>query len=138
MAKNIFTENTVLIPIAAVVITEILKLLITMVKKGTLTKDDFFATGGIPSGHSSFVSSISMTVLVLKGIHSIEFAISFVFSFLVIYDAIKLRAEAGKHATVLNSIIGKKLLNERLGHNIFEVLTGIFLGSGISLLILFL
>ena len=133
---DIFQEIPVLVPIVAVSITEAFKLVISAVKNGKIELKDFFATGGIPSGHSSFVSALATTTLIIKGINSIEFAITFVFAFLVIFDAIKLRGEAGKHAKVLNEILGNHNLNERLGHNLFEVLTGIFLGSGIAFLLL--
>jgi len=134
--KRFFLDFPVLVPLLAVIITEFLKLIITFFKTGKIHWKDFFSTGGIPSGHSSFVSALAICALIKKGIGSFEFTIAAVFGFLVIFDSVKLRQEAGKHATLLNKIFKNKILNERLGHSFFEVLTGIFLGSGIAFLLL--
>lgn len=134
--QDFFRELPVLVPVIAAAITEMLKLIITYVKNGKIQYKDFFATGGIPSGHSAFVSALIISVLILEGYRSVEFAIASVFGFLVVFDAVKVRAEAGKHAAVLNKLMGENRLNERLGHNFFEVLTGIFLGSGLAFLML--
>ncbi len=134
--QEFFHKIPVLVPIATVIVTEFLKLIITLVKNGKIGLKDLFATGGIPSGHSAFVSSLATMILIIKGFDSTEFAIALVFGFLVVFDAIKLRAEAGKHAVVLNQLLGEQCLTERLGHTIFEVLTGIFLGCGLTFLML--
>lgn len=134
--KLFFNDYPILVPIVAALVTEALKLTITYVKSGKISRKDLFNTGGIPSGHSSFVSALVIVALILKGVDSFEFAISFVFGFLVLYDAVKLRGEAGKHAIILNHFLKEKHLNERLGHTLFEVLTGVFLGSGLAFLML--
>ena len=65
-------------------------------------------TGGMPSSHASTVVSLSTGVWLLKGTSSIEFAISMVFSSIVLYDATGIRRQAGKHAKALNRLVEKK------------------------------
>ena len=131
-----FSKYPILIPAIAIVIAEILKLVITSFQERRIRWRDFARPGGMPSGHSTLAASIVMIVFMKKGIHSLEFAISAVFAFLVVYDSIKVRYEAGKHAAVLNYLLGEKKLEERLGHTFLEMLAGIFLGVGISFLLL--
>ena len=133
---NLCERFPILIPVTVLLVTEFLKITIDFVKTGKLSLKSFFSTGGIPSGHSAFTSSLIVVVLDRMGIGSVEFAIVLVFGSLVIFDSVKLRAEAGKHAVVLNYLTGAKNLNERLGHTVFEVMTGIFLGVGIAFLLI--
>ncbi len=132
---NIFTDYPVFIPILATLIAETLKLFITLFQEKRIRWNDFGRSGGMPSGHATLVASIVMTAFLMKGLGSLEFALSIVVAIIVIHDALKLRWEAGLHARIINKMIGKKKLEERLGHNSIEILTGIFLGFGIAFLL---
>ncbi|MGL4308330.1 divergent PAP2 family protein [Cetobacterium sp. SF1] len=96
-------------------------------------------TGGMPSSHSSTVSSLTTSLGFGYGFQSSVFAIAFVFSLIVMYDAAGIRRAAGKHAGLINTLlekfatkIGEKIhdekLKELLGHTPFEVLIGAALG----------
>ncbi|MBN2604590.1 MAG: divergent PAP2 family protein [Bacilli bacterium] len=107
-----------------------------------------FSTGGMPSSHSAFVTALTLSIALTQGISSPYFAISFVLAGVVIHDAVGIRRQAGKHATVLNNMkeeiadIVKELhkgkekddkiveikLKELLGHEPIEALTGTLLG----------
>ena len=102
-------------------------------------------TGGMPSSHASTVGSLSTGVWLLKGTSSIEFAISMVFSSIVLYDATGIRRQAGKHAKALNRLVesiekrdGIEIISEELkeflGHTPIEVFWGSVLGVIIGLL----
>ena len=102
-------------------------------------------TGGMPSSHASTVVSLSTGVWLLKGTSSIEFAISMVFSSIVLYDATGIRRQAGKHAKALNRLVesiekrdGIEIISEELkeflGHTPIEVFWGCVLGVIIGLL----
>lgn len=102
-----------------------------------------WATGGMPSSHSSAVTSLATSVGILKGHTSVEFAISVVFSIIIMYDAAGVRRAAGKHAGILNSFmeifkekedfrIKQIHLKELLGHEPTEVIAGAVLGVIIS------
>ena len=102
-------------------------------------------TGGMPSSHASTVVSLSTGIWLLKGTSSIEFAISMVFSSIVLYDATGIRRQAVKHAKALNRLVesiekkdGIEIISEELkeflGHTPIEVFWGSVLGVIIGLL----
>ena len=102
-------------------------------------------TGGMPSSHASTVVSLVTGVSLMKGLNSIEFAISMVFAGIVLYDATGVRRQAGKHAKALNTLIeaiehreGIEIINEKfkelLGHTPREVFWGTVLGIMLSFL----
>ena len=95
------------------------------------------SSGGMPSSHSSFVTSLSTLVGMELGFNSMEFAIVAVFSIIIMYDASGVRRAVGKQAAVLNQIIDdlhhkkhieQKKLKELVGHTPIEVLFGALLG----------
>lgn len=96
-----------------------------------------FMSGGMPSSHSSFVTSLSTLVGIYKGFDSVEFAICTVFALIVMYDASGVRRAVGKQAAILNKIVedlqNKKhieheTLKELVGHTPKEVIFGAILG----------
>lgn len=134
---EIFHTFPVLVPILALFVAEVLKLLIDFGVHHHLNRRDFLQSGGMPSGHSTLVSALVMTIFLKFGAQSGEFAIALSLAMIVMYDALKLRRAAGNHAAKINAIIGEKKFNERLGHTPIQVLAGILLGSGIAFLFLF-
>ena len=59
-------------------------------------------SGGMPSSHTSFVTSLATVVGLVDGFHSTNFAIAVVFAAIVMYDAAGVRRAVGKQATILN------------------------------------
>jgi acid phosphatase family membrane protein YuiD len=102
------------------------------------------STGGMPSSHSAFVSSLATAVGIVEGIHSTAFAISFCFAAVVIFDAMGIRRHAGQHAAMLNQLLDdlmkdghfsifqnpsyQKRFKELLGHEPFETFVGTLFG----------
>ena len=93
--------------------------------------------GGMPSSHSAVVMSISVLVGREAGFDSFHFAISLIFSCVVMYDAAGVRRAAGKQATLLNKIVEtpgltgvevQEKLVEVLGHTPFQVFVGALIG----------
>lgn len=64
-----------------------------------------FTSGGMPSSHSSFVSSLTITVGLKYSFNSDLFAIVTVFALIVTYDASGVRRAVGLQANVLNNLI---------------------------------
>lgn len=104
-------------------------------------------SGGMPSSHTSFAFALITTVFLECGYNSIEFAISLVFGIIIAYDAMSLRQESGRHATLINKIVEEfsstkkssyHRLKEKLGHNPLEVLMGIIFGIIVSCLYYYL
>jgi len=104
------------------------------------------STGGMPSSHTSLVTTLTMTLGLIYGFGSVEFAMSAVFSAVIIHDAMGIRFEAGKHASVLNRIAKdveyimnreakyEEKFKELLGHKPIEVFGGFVLGIAIGLI----
>ena len=90
-------------------------------------KFKLMSSGGIPSAHSSFISSITFLIGLKEGFDTPIFAISFVFTLIVCYDAFNVRYESGLHAKIINEKFNSKL-KEEIGHNIMEVIVGIIFG----------
>lgn len=100
-----------------------------------------FQAGGMPSSHSSLMVALTHGVGLTSGFDSIPFAIAFVLSMIVVYDATGIRRQAGLHAELINAMIedlaaGHRLKNEQLkevlGHTPREVFAGILLGLTVA------
>jgi uncharacterized protein len=59
-------------------------------------------TGGMPSSHSSSMSSMATSAGLVSGFSSVDFAIALGVALVVMYDAAGLRQAAGKMASILN------------------------------------
>ena len=96
-----------------------------------------FGAGGMPSSHSAVVMVITVMIGKTAGFGSYAFAVSMIFSLVVMYDAAGVRRVAGKQATVLNKIIEtpgltglevQERLLEALGHTPTQVIVGAIIG----------
>ncbi len=131
--------------IAANLIAQTIKIMTVAIKKKTFRWTILFATGGMPSSHSSTVVSMATSVGLIDGFNSTTYAIAVCFATVVMFDAAGLRRNASKQAMVLNRMIKELLspdsnvrtvkLKEFLGHTPIEVLVGALLGVGVSFLL---
>lgn len=130
---------------SSAIMAQLLKLLFYFRTYKRLNFRILVETGGMPSSHSAFVLGLATSAGIIKGFHSLEFAISLGFAFIVMYDAAGLRRAAGKMARVLNNIVNDVYVDnpqaasdkliELLGHTPMEVLLGALLGLFMSLAI---
>lgn len=131
-----FQHYFFLVPFVVGFLAEALKFLIKRIRH---KKDRFlFSPGGMPSGHSAFVGSLLVTVGHQEGWGSTLFLVTLVFSLIVMYDALTLRYQAGKHAKVINKHHPAAQLRESLGHTFWEVLAGVAFGGGVGGVLLFI
>ncbi len=86
--------------------------------------------GGLPSNHSSIVSSAAAIIAFKNGIDTPAFAVAIALAFIVMLDANSLRQQVGKHAVIINQLNKdeKAQLRERMGHTRVEILAGIITG----------
>jgi len=126
-------------------VAQFYKLISSYFIKKTIDWSRLWETGGMPSSHSSSVMALTTAIAITEGMRSIAFAISVVFSIVVMYDAAGIRKAAGEHAGVINQLtdffsiaFDKKFHNEKLkellGHSRTEVFVGAVLGLVIALL----
>ena len=132
---DIFQNRILLISIFSCFLAQFIKIFTGKEKRIDFKR--IIISGGMPSSHSSFVTSLAMLVGFDKGFASTEFAITAVFAIIVMYDASGVRRAVGKQAEILNQIVddffhGKfdqhKKLKELVGHTPKEFLFGALLG----------
>ena len=129
--------------VVANLIAQTVKIITVGFKKKTFKWTILFATGGMPSSHSSTVTSMATSVGLIDGFDSTNYALAVCFATVVMFDAAGLRRNASKQAMVLNRMIKELLspesnvsrvkLKEFLGHTPTEVLVGALLGVAVSL-----
>ena len=132
----------IIIPFIVAFISQFIKVMIEYIIHKKISISRFIdGMGGMPSTHSSFVTSLTTIIYLEYGISSVYFAICLIFSLVVIYDSMGVRYEAGKQAEVLNDIVEKIKFNnkflelkEKVGHKPIEVFCGVLLGISIALL----
>ncbi len=97
----------------------------------------FFAAGGMPSSHSSLVTSTAAAVGLHTGFDSPVFAVAVALAMVVVYDATGVRRQAGKQAEKINILVEELLkghpiseehLREAIGHTPLEAMGGVVLG----------
>ena len=126
------------------IVAQGLKTLIDFALNKSFNKERLVGSGGMPSSHSATVCGLTTAAVIKYGAGSFEFAISFVLSMIVMYDAIGVRRETGKQAKLLNSILmenplklSAEVLQERLkeyvGHTPLQVMAGAILGILLAL-----
>ena len=113
---------------------QLFKVIYYSIKERKLSFSYFISAGGMLSAHTAFVSALTVSIALNTGVSSDLFAISLVFSTIVIYDAYRLRGTVEQISLKINSLIKKGIIegpsvNERVGHSLSEILIGIFVGS---------
>jgi len=144
---NKILENEMLVSaVAGWLVAQFLKTMIDFGLNRTLSLERLVGSGGMPSSHSATVSALTVAAALIRGIESTEFAVCFVLSSVVMYDAIGVRQETGKQSKLLNLIMEQDLfhlsnkqfqqkLKEFVGHTPLQVLAGAVLGIIIAIII---
>lgn len=131
----------IIVPLASLVVCQLLKTTIEAIATRKFSfKRLFNGTGGIPSTHVTFASSVTFIIGLTKGFYDPLVGLGMVFTFIAAYDAIGVRRETEKQARVLNQITTKLkdiklkdiVLKEDVGHNVIEVLAGFILGITVA------
>ena len=133
--SQIFNNQVLSISVFACFLAQFIKIFTGKEKKIDFMR--LFSSGGMPSSHSSFVTSLATLVGIENGYGSTEFAIVCVFALIIMYDATGVRRSVGKQAAIINQMlddlhhkkhIEQKRLKELVGHTPKEVLFGAVLG----------
>ena len=77
--------------------------------KGNFHVRRLAGAGGMPSSHTATVTCLAISSGIVRGFDSTEFAIALILAIIVISDALSVRAEAGKHARILNRLREREL-----------------------------
>ena len=107
------------------------------------------ACGGFPSSHTSTVAALATAVGIIEGFDSTLFAVTCIFGFIVIYDAVNVRYYAGKNIQLTQQLISDlnemlklpmddpiyhEKMKDVLGHRAVEALGGFILGVAVALI----
>lgn len=122
-------------------IAQALKIVVDLRRTRRLNLLKFFDNGGMPSSHTSLVTTLTTGVGRYAGVDSSIFAVALIFSMYFVFEAAGLRQEVGNQARVLNELvddlrqthhIDRSRLKELVGHTWGEVLAGFLLGLIVS------
>lgn len=138
--SKVWNNKCLWIPIFTWFVVQTIKVIVELVKNKKIDVRRWWGSGGMPSSHSAFVSSLATAIGLTEGFDSAIFAMSIAFAIVVMYDASGVRRAAGKQAKILNQIIeseGKNInvqekLIELLGHTPLEVYVGAAIGIMIA------
>lgn len=140
---TIFQNKIVVTCFFSYLAAQLLKIIIVLIDEKRLDFRLLFASGGMPSSHSSTVMTLFLLTGLYSGWTSTETAIAVILAVIVMYDASGVRRAAGEQAKVLNEIMelvehkrmvtGEKL-RELLGHTPLQVFAGAVLGIAVALI----
>lgn len=125
------------VPMVAWAIAQLSKVIVDSVIEHRLSIRRLATAGGMPSSHSALVVCLTTVIGRLQGIGGALFALSLIFSAVVMYDATGVRRAAGQQAMILNRLlddvftrqgIRQERLRELIGHTPIEVIAGAILG----------
>lgn len=144
-----FQQYILVIPILTWLISQGIKVLVYARYRSLTGFREIFKSGGMPSAHTSFMLSLATAVGLKEGFFSTIFSVTLALTAIVVYDAIHVRMEAGKHAEVFNemykdretksSVLAKYFpLETSIGHTFYEVLGGGALGVYMGVMLFFL
>lgn len=151
---DIFSNYLIIIAVIACAAAQIIKIIIDIFTKRRIGIDAIWATGGMPSSHSALVCALTVGVIKLYGFDSPLFAITLMFSLVIIRDALGVRRQVGEHAKALNLLLLEfievtkkqetykakadkvgKIFSEMVGHTPLQVLMGSILGIVVGIVI---
>ncbi|HLC81672.1 MAG TPA: divergent PAP2 family protein [Candidatus Nanoarchaeia archaeon] len=111
------------------------KLIIYWFKHKHLSWHDLFVTGGMPSSHAAFVTSLA-TIIYLEEGNSTVFAVALIIALIVLRDAYGIRRTVGKEGEAIKRLFKLHNIQSKehyaLGHKPSEVLVGILIGLAVA------
>lgn len=122
----------IICPITSLVICQTFKVAYRAIKNKSFKLALLSGSGGMPSSHSAFISSLTTIIGLKEGFDSSIFALALVISMITCYDAMSVRYESGMHAKFLNEKFNLNM-KEELGHKFLEVIVGIIVGIIIAI-----
>ncbi|MFH1856108.1 MAG: divergent PAP2 family protein [Candidatus Omnitrophota bacterium] len=138
------THNRIFfITVAAWLIAQSIKVILGAIRERRFNFKWFLGTGGMPSSHVAGVAALATSIGLHLGFDSSIFAVTVVFTIIVMFDAQGVRQATGKQAEILNKMmediylkkhVEEDRLKELIGHTPVQVLTGAFIGILIAVL----
>jgi acid phosphatase family membrane protein YuiD len=106
-------------PLIAMVIAQVLKPLVNMLRLRRFDWKSVRKSGGMPSSHTALVVALVTELWMREGVSDPVLAISVFVAAIVMYDAAGVRWQTGRHAAVLNRLLrdlnGQTMISNRVG-----------------------
>jgi hypothetical protein len=134
---DIFYNQPLLSSLGAMVMAQAIKVLTEYWRTKSWRANLLTSTGGMPSSHSALVAALTVSIGLSSGFGTPLFAVTAIFSLVVMHDAAGVRRAAGKQAEAINILFSRlenqglkldKKLKELLGHSPVEVAAGAVFG----------
>ena len=132
------------------ILAQVLKTVVYYYRTGKWDFHWVIASGGFPSSHSSTVTALSLSIGIQEGFDSAIFAVTSIFSFIVMYDACHVRYYSGKNIELTQQLVKdlremtglhfddpiyQEKLKNVLGHKFVEVIGGFVVGLAVPLIL---
>lgn len=132
------------------ILAQVLKTVVYYYRTGKWDFHWVIASGGFPSSHSSTVTALSLSIGIQEGFDSAIFAVTTIFSFMVMYDACHVRYYSGKNIELTQQLVKdlremtglhfddpiyQEKLKNVLGHKFVEVIGGFVVGLAVPLIL---
>lgn len=132
------------------ILAQVLKTVVYYYRTGKWYFHWVIASGGFPSSHSSTVTALSLSIGIQEGFDSAIFAVTTIFSFIVMYDACHVRYYSGKNIELTQQLVKdlremtglhfddpiyQEKLKNVLGHKFVEVIGGFVVGLAVPLIL---
>lgn len=132
------------------ILAQVLKTVVYYYRTGKWDFHWVIASGGFPSSHSSTVTALSLSIGIQEGFDSAIFAVTTIFSFIVMYDAYHVRYYSGKNIELTQQLVKdlremtglhfddpiyQEKLKNVLGHKFVEVIGGFVVGLAVPLIL---
>lgn len=132
------------------ILAQVLKTVVYYYRTGKWDFHWVIASGGFPSSHSSTVTALSLSIGIQEGFDSAIFAVTTIFSFIVMYDACHVRYYSGKNIELTQQLVKdlremtglhfddpiyQEKLKNVLGHKFVEVIGGFVVGFAVPLIL---
>ena len=141
MTFSTLLSRSLITAVSIQLLCQVFKVVYYSLKEKRWALQMFISAGGMPSAHSAFVTALTVSIGFTSGLNSELFAVSSVFSIIIIYDSIRLRGAVQTHSRLLKRLSellppqSRLAVPEHVGHRFDEILAGIFVGGGLAALV---
>ena len=145
--KDIVTNHMIIVPLISWAFSQIVKMVINVIREKKIVWKRIFTDGGMPSAHVATVVSLAVMCGWIYGYDNAIFAIAAVTAVVILRDSVGVRFQTGVNSRAIKELETK--LNERLpegekidlgkmklvgGHTSMECLAGIIVGILVAVL----
>ncbi len=126
-----FLSYSLIMGVIVHVTCQVFKVVFYSLKNKRLSFHYLLSAGGMPSTHSAFTATVSLSLGFTRGFASDYFAIAAAFTAIVVYDALRLRGAVQIHSNILLKLAAKLPKKEReqiprmVGHTLSEIVVGL-------------